>query len=43
MTLALIMLLIICTGDVETNQGPKKNTKISYEYLNTKNTKITGI
>ena len=30
MTLALIMLLIICSGDIETNPGPKKNTKISF-------------
>ena len=36
MTLAVIMLLIICSGDIETNPGPKKNTKISicYWYLN---------
>ena len=24
------MLLIICSGDIETNPGPKKNTKISF-------------
>ena len=30
MTLALIMLLILCGGDIQTNPGPKKNTKISF-------------
>ena len=34
MTLALIMLLIICSGDVETNPGPKKNIKISLCHRN---------
>ena len=29
-TLALIMLLIICSSDIETNPGPKKNTKIFF-------------
>ena len=30
MTLALIMLLIICSGDIQTNPGLKKNIKISF-------------
>ena len=30
MTRALIMLLIICSSDIEANPGPKKNTKISF-------------
>ena len=30
MTLAMIMLLIICSGNIETNPGPKKNIKISF-------------
>ena len=30
MTLALIMLLIICSVDIETKQGPKKNIKMSF-------------
>ena len=34
MTLALKMLLIICSGDTETNPGPKKNTKISFCHWN---------
>ena len=34
MTLALTMLLIICSGDIETNPGPKKNTKISFCHWN---------
>ena len=34
MALALIMLLIICSGDIETNPGPKKNTKISFCHWN---------
>ena len=35
MTLALAMLLIICSG-IETNPGPKKNRKMSFcmWYLN---------
>ena len=32
--LALIILLIICNGDIETNPGPKKNTKISLGHWN---------
>ena len=34
MTLALTTLLIICSGDIETNPGPKKNTKISFCHWN---------
>ena len=34
MTLALIILLIICSGDIETSPGPKKNTKISFCHWN---------
>ena len=34
MTLALITLLIICSGDIETNPDPKKNTKISFCHRN---------
>ena len=34
MTLALTMLLINCSGDIETNPGPKKNTKISFCHWN---------
>ena len=34
MTLALIMLLIICSGDIETNPGPKNNNKISFCHWN---------
>ena len=34
MTLVLIMLLIICSGDIETNPGPKKNNKISFCHWN---------
>ena len=34
MTLSLIMLLIICSGDIETNPSPKKNTKISFYHWN---------
>ena len=34
MTLALIMLLIPCGGDIQTNPGPKKNTKISFCHWN---------
>ena len=30
MTLALIIHLIICSGDIETNPGPKENAKISF-------------
>ena len=30
MTLALIILLIIYSDDIETNPGPKKNTKVSF-------------
>ena len=33
-TLALIMLLITYSGDIETNPGPKKNTKISFCHWN---------
>ena len=32
--LALIMLLIICSGDIETSPGPKKNTNISFSHWN---------
>ena len=28
------MVLIICSGDIETNPGPKKNTKISFCHWN---------
>ena len=28
------MLLIICSGDIETNPAPKKNTKISFCHWN---------
>ena len=28
------MLLIICNGDIETNPGPKRNTKISFCHSN---------
>ena len=34
MTLALIILLIICGGDIETNPGSKKNTKTSFCHCN---------
>ena len=34
MTLSLIMLLIICSSDIETNPCPKKNTKISFNHWN---------
>ena len=34
MTLALIMLLILCGGNIQTNPGPKKNTKISFCHWN---------
>ena len=33
-TLVLIMLLFICSGDVETNPSLKKNTKISFCHWN---------
>ena len=34
MTLSLIMVLIICSSDIETNPCPKKNTKISFYHWN---------
>ena len=34
MTLALRMLLIICSGDIKTNPGAKKNTKIALCHWN---------
>ena len=34
MTLVLIVFQIICSGDIETNPGPKKNTKISFCHWN---------
>ena len=34
MTLAQIMLLNICSGDIEVNPFPKKNTKNSFSHWN---------
>ena len=33
-TFALIMLLILCSGDIKTSPGPKKNTKGSFCHWN---------